>query len=105
MTTRRKSSIVSVAAPLAADYCATDILTIDLNAEEPKRVCLCGRQWGKTGGDLGSRPWRDSGPRGLGYAESWAVEVLFPQLYRIWDQLWAWALAMLFSMQCRTDTG
>jgi hypothetical protein len=38
MANRRKSSIISVAAPLAADYCATDILTIDLAQDDPKRV-------------------------------------------------------------------
>lgn len=32
--------MVSFSAPLAADYCATDILTVDLMQDDPKRVSV-----------------------------------------------------------------
>lgn len=38
---RRKSSIVSIAAPLGADCFGSDILTIDLNSEAEKHGKAC----------------------------------------------------------------
>lgn len=38
---RRKSSIVSIAAPLGADCFGSDILTVDLNSEAEKHGKAC----------------------------------------------------------------